>query len=67
MTIDETTQLYSTREAADLLRLSQQTVRNYIRSGVVPAVKLGERRGYRLREEDVFGLLFPAPFPLLRR
>jgi excisionase family DNA binding protein len=39
-------------EIADLLRLNQQTIRNYIDRGELPAVRLGTRR-VRVRRADL--------------
>jgi len=41
----------TTQEVADILRVRVETVRNYIKRGVLPAVKLG--RDYRIAAEDV--------------
>ena len=39
-------------EVAELLRLNQQTVRNWIDRGELPAVRVGERR-VRIRQSDL--------------
>jgi excisionase family DNA binding protein len=44
--------LLSTREAADILGVHVQTVRQYIRRGELPAVKISPRL-YKVRPEDL--------------
>lgn len=44
--------LLSTREAADILGVHVQTVRQYIRRGELPAVKISPRL-YKIRPEDL--------------
>lgn len=44
----------SIKEAADILDVHWQTVRNYIKSGKLPYFKLG--RAYRIRESDILQL-----------
>jgi len=47
----------TTQEVADILRVRVETVRSYIKRGILPAVKLG--RDYRIAAEDVDRLLQP--------
>lgn len=47
--------VYTLQDAAKVLKLSQDTVRNYIKAGKLHAVKIG--RGYRLTEEDLRNFL----------
>ena len=44
--------LLSTQEAADMLGVHVQTVRQYIRRGYLPAVKISPRL-YKIRPEDL--------------
>ena len=44
--------LLSTREAADILGVHVQTVRQYIRRGELPAVKISPRL-YKIHPEDL--------------
>jgi excisionase family DNA binding protein len=44
--------LLSTREAANILGIHVQTVRQYIRRGELPAVKISPRL-YKIRPEDL--------------
>ena len=43
--------LLTVNEVADLLRVSRMTVYRLIKTGDMPAIRVG--RNYRLREEDV--------------
>jgi excisionase family DNA binding protein len=53
-------QLYTTDEVAKLLRVSQRTVQDWIRSGSLPAVRYG--RLLRIRQADLaaFGEVVPS-------
>lgn len=44
--------LLSTREVADILGVHVQTVRQYIRQGELPAIKMSPRL-YKVRPEDL--------------
>lgn len=50
----------TTRQVADLLKLSEITVRRWCHEGRLPAVKLG--RAYRIRRAD-FDRLFEGVLP----
>jgi excisionase family DNA binding protein len=50
-------ELLTVKETADMLRVSQVTVRRYIASGKLAAVRVG--RNIRIRREDVEGMLTP--------
>lgn len=61
--------LLTVPEVAERLRVHQMTVRRHIRSGKLPAMRVGRR--YRIREEDVGAMsrpVVPRPsdFPTLR-
>jgi excisionase family DNA binding protein len=45
--------LLKTSEAAQFLRRSPQSVRNYIRAGVLPAIRLQEGGRLLIRREDL--------------
>jgi excisionase family DNA binding protein len=49
-------------EVAEILKLNQQTVRNWITDGKLPAVRVGQRR-VRIRRADFERLLARAPAP----
>lgn len=51
----ETTILLTAEEVAERLRVNVNTVRRYIRSGRLPAIRLG--KGYRIRSEDLESFL----------
>ena len=51
----ETTILLTAEEVAERLRVNVNTVRRYIRSGRLPAIRLG--KGYRIRSEDLKAFL----------
>ena len=42
-----------TPEAAKYLGVHIETVRRWVREGVIPAAKLGNRGGFRFRREDL--------------
>lgn len=48
---------YTTSEVVDMLRVHEQTVRRWIRSGELPAVMLGRKAGYRVRASDLGAFL----------
>jgi excisionase family DNA binding protein len=41
------------QQVCDQLQISDQTVRRWIKSGVLPATNLGGKAGYRIREVDL--------------
>ena len=45
--------LYTTREVADRLQVSVETVRDWIASGQLTAIDLGGRTGYRITKPDL--------------
>lgn len=51
--------LYKPNEVAQMLRVTPATIRNMIKSGVLPALKLGtgQRPHYRIREKDLMKVL----------
>ena len=57
-------ELLTIQETAALLKLSPVTIRRYVASGRLPAVKVG--RAVRIRREAVDGLLTPVLPPHLR-
>ena len=57
-------ELLTIHETAALLKLSPVTIRRYVASGRLPAVKVG--RAVRIRNESVEGLLEPVLPPHLR-
>lgn len=49
--------IYSTEEAAEVLGLNVETVRNWLRAGRIKGVKLGKRY-WRIPEREVQRLVF---------
>ncbi len=45
--------LLTTTEAAAYLRVHPETVRTWARNGVIPAVKFGNRGGFRFTRADL--------------
>jgi excisionase family DNA binding protein len=43
----------TTEAAADYLQVHVETMRRWARDGAIPAVKLGNRGGFRFKREDV--------------
>jgi excisionase family DNA binding protein len=52
---------YSQQEAAEYLGLTDRTIRNYIRRGVLPASRVRGGRTIRIDVADLDGLLRPVP------
>ncbi len=48
---------YTVEEAAKYLRVTRQTIYNYMAEGILPYYELKIGRGRRLRREDLDGLL----------
>ena len=40
-------------DVADLLSANEKTIRRWIKDGRLPAINLGHRLGYRIREADL--------------
>jgi excisionase family DNA binding protein len=47
----------TTSEAATYLRVHIETMRRWAREGAIPAAKLGNRGGFRFRQEDLDAFL----------
>jgi excisionase family DNA binding protein len=52
--------LLTIREAAEILRLSPESVRRRVRAGTIPACKLSQR-AVRIRRADLDAIIEPAP------
>jgi excisionase family DNA binding protein len=52
-------QFFSPDEAAEFLGVHTQTIRGYIRTGKLPALRLAGERALRIRREDLLALLEP--------
>lgn len=55
--------LMSLQDAADYLRVTERTIRNYIRRGKLPALRVNGSRLIRIRPADLDALLEPIPAP----
>jgi excisionase family DNA binding protein len=53
--------LFSTREAAKFLRVSEASIRRWADGGLLPASRVGRRRARRFREADLVRFLSGAP------
>ena len=52
-------QFFSPDEAAEFLGIHTQTIRGYIRTGKLPALRLAGERALRIQREDLLALLEP--------
>ncbi|CCF85558.1 helix-turn-helix domain-containing protein [Nitrolancea hollandica] len=48
---------YTIAEIVDMLKVHEQTVRRWIKTGELPAVALGRKAGYRIRKRDLDAFL----------
>ena len=53
-------EIFTPDEAAEFLGLHIQTVRGYVRSGKLPALRVAGERAIRIKREDLLGLLEPV-------
>ena len=49
--------LYTVERVAEILGVHPETVRNWIKSGELPAIDLGGRAGYRISQRDLDAFL----------
>ena len=49
----EQSKLYTLQEVADYLKVTRQTIYNYVTAGKLKATKLAGRKEYRVTEEDL--------------
>ncbi|HPN14577.1 MAG TPA: helix-turn-helix domain-containing protein [bacterium] len=57
VTQTEIPELLTLREAADILKCHPNTLRNWDRSGLLKAVRIGTREDRRYKKEDILKLL----------
>jgi excisionase family DNA binding protein len=50
-------ELLTLREAADILKCHPNTLRNWDRSGILKAVRIGTREDRRYKKEDILKLI----------
>lgn len=48
---------YTVAEIVDMLKVHEQTVRRWVRSGELPAAMLGRKAGYRIKASDLAAFL----------
>jgi len=60
------TDLLTVKEVAQRLKVNPQTVRRWIRAGLIPASRVG-RRQWRVRGDDMERRTEPGPVELARR
>lgn len=53
--------LLTVKETADILSLSEYTIREWLKSGKISGIKIG--RGWRIKEEDIESLTEYSPGP----
>jgi excisionase family DNA binding protein len=58
---DQLQEWFTPAEAARYLRLSRQSIYNYMEQGLLPYYELKSGRGRRLRRADLDSLLEPPP------
>jgi len=54
---EEIQELFTLREASDILKCHPNTLRQWDRKGILVAVRFGERKDRRYRKEDILKLL----------
>lgn len=60
-------ELLTVAEVARRLRLSEETIRRWIRGGKLQAIRIGsDRAGFRIRRSEIDQLLEPKQLPLPR-
>jgi excisionase family DNA binding protein len=57
VTQTEIPELLTLREAADILKCHPNTLRNWDRSGILKAVRIGRREDRRFKKEDILKLV----------
>jgi excisionase family DNA binding protein len=48
---------YTIADIVEMLKVHEQTVRRWIKTGELPAVALGRKAGYRIRKQDLDAFL----------
>lgn len=61
--LDELEEVYTPKEAATALKLSEKSVLQYLREGRLPGFRVGKH--WRMRRADLVALTQPAPHPVL--
>ena len=53
----ELPELITLKEAANILKVHPNTLRNWDKKGILPAVRIGEKKVRRYRKEDILNLI----------
>ena len=53
-------ELLTLREACDLLKVHPNTLRQWDKKGVLPAIRIGTKKVRRYRKEDILKLITPS-------
>ena len=56
----EMTELLTLKEACALLKVHPNTLRAWDKKGILPAIRIGEKRVRRYRKEDIRKLMKPS-------
>ena len=57
---DKMPELITLKEACSLLKVHPNTLRAWDKKGILPAVRIGERRVRKYRKEDIIKLMKPS-------
>jgi excisionase family DNA binding protein len=63
MMVDELAEVFTPKEVAKALKLSEKTVLQYLREGRIPGFRVGKH--WRVRRADLAALVQPEPYPVL--
>jgi excisionase family DNA binding protein len=61
--VDELDEVYTPKEVAKALKLSEKSVLQYLREGRLPGFRVGKH--WRVRHADLAALVQPTPHPVL--
>lgn len=52
-------ELITLKEACEILKVHPNTLRQWDKKGILTAIRIGAKRGYRYRKKDILKLLRP--------
>jgi excisionase family DNA binding protein len=61
--VDELEEVFTPKDVAQALKLSEKTVLQYLREGRIPGFRVGKH--WRIRRADLVALIHQAPRPVL--